>query len=358
MIPLPLLLTTTAVRVGVFGEGRLCFESGSSMAFAPAATLTTGPKGLLADAAGRPVFPHIALSGPAFSVTMNGTVSVAGHSVGRLVLQRADGGLGHPGDAGFGVIQVNGGNGGQGTGSKSSALVPSHPSPDPSSPVLIAVRPRTEVDADRILLKDLADLSGDAKAVAALGRTDLGAMPALGAHRGLSRYTVTAALRDAGFAEGAYTLRLPPDVTVGRKGQTVDPKTILDAAIAEAKLASGGDEPTPLPGPVLAPVLAPLGDLKVETTSTRNGDRVQIEVAVRVDGFTVARRTLAYKIRLDGVKTGDALRIAVACGGAAVETDAKAKSGGVVGDTIQIVTADGTILTATVTGTGKAEVKL
>lgn len=106
MILSTLLLTSASLRIGVLGEGRLRFEVGHAAAFASSASLTVNRKGLLVDEAGHPVLPHVHVAGSRFAVSMNGTVSVAGHVAGRLVLHRSNGTIGFPGEGTFGVIEI------------------------------------------------------------------------------------------------------------------------------------------------------------------------------------------------------------------------------------------------------------
>ncbi len=334
------------LRVGVLGEGRLRFAAGRALSLQASTTLVRSAAGLVADAAGRPVLPQVRVSGP-FAVAMNGTVSIAGRTVGRLVLQRPDGELGFPGEGTFGVLQVTGGKG-QGTGTSASSPL----SPVPSPPALIEVRARTEVDGDRVLLRDIADVDGSPR----LGRIDLGATPALGSRRTLTKWGIQAILRDAGFAGGSYQLILPPDATVARKGQTVDAKTIVDAATEKARETFGDADLSMGQGP--APIIAPTGAMILDVTASREADKMAVTVRVRVDGRSVGERTLNFRAQIVGVKTGEAVRVVVARNGAVLETDGRAKTGGGVGDAIQIVTPEGTVLTATVLGSGRVEVKL
>lgn len=361
MILSSLLLTAVGVRVSVFGEGRLCFESNGDFVFAASATLSPNVRGLLADPAGHPIYPHIPVSGSRFTISMNGTVTVAGKLGTRLVLRKADGSLGHPGEGTFGLLQVGGGTASVDRPADSRPAVrdPRSSAPDADALVVISVHPRSTVDNDRVRLSDIADLSGDSRDVRRVGRVDLGDAPLIGNRRSISRWTLQAALRDAGLTEADCKIEsFPPDATISRKAQTVEVSDLIDAAASEARRLTDGTEATPLPGPVVTPVLAPMGDLKIVAKGSRNGDKLAVRVAVTMDGHEVGSRNFLFQTKLDGVKVGDALRVAVACGAAAVETDAKAKTAGFVGDSIQIVTADGTVLTATVTAAGKAEVKL
>ncbi len=106
MILTSFLLASAGLHVGILGEGRLRFAAGHTVAFASAANLTVDAKGLLGDTKGRPVLPQVHLGHSNFSVSMNGTVTVSGRKVGRLVLQRPNGEIGFPGEGGFGVVEL------------------------------------------------------------------------------------------------------------------------------------------------------------------------------------------------------------------------------------------------------------
>ena len=347
MIPLPFLLTLApGVHVRTSGDARLRFGERNGVSLAAAATLTRAASGLLADAAGRPVLPALKLPAGTLAIGPDGTVRVASKSVGRLFLAKPDGELGHPGDAPFRLLLVGG------------APAPISSNPTSLGVATVTIRAESQIDADRVLLRDVADLSGAPATVEKLEAVDLGAMPSLGVRRSLGVWTVRAALRSQGFPEGTVTLNYPPDATVARKSQTVDVETLVAEATAKAKETAGENATL-----ALAPsgFLAPVGTLEFSTTASGAGPSVVVTVTAKVGAWrraTPVRFAVKAASKADGVRMGDAIRIRVERNGAIIETDGKARSNGLVGDTVQVTTGEGTVLTATVTAVGTVEVKL
>ncbi|GEM_PF-5145404 len=368
MIPFAALLTLSpGVRVAVVGEGKLRFAVGREASTAAAAILSANAQGLLADAQGRPVSPAIRVGSDAFRIAMNGTVTVSGAQVGTLYLERPGKGateIGLPGTEGFGIVMV----GETGKPSAPQAIKTTAASKIPTfktaaAPVLtkactVTVRPTNEVSGERILLGDVADLTGDAETTARLAKIDLGGVPTLDSSRSLGLWAFNSALRDAGFPVGTVTITMPRgDVRIVRKGQTID-------AIAFVKLATqkatefAGVEPTLTAQPMS--LRAPLGETTFNAIANREGDSdmVNVRIEVVVDGKSIGTRTVGFRAKLTGVKVGDAVRVAFTRNGAEIMTEGKARSGGSIGATVQVQTADGALVSATVTGTGTVEVKL
>ena len=347
MIPLPLLLTfAPGVHVRVSGDARLRFGEGKGVSLAAAATLARNAEGLLADAAGRPVLPVLKPPVGVLAVATDGTVRVAGRSIGRLFLAKPDGELGHPGDPSFALLSVGG---------ASSA----RPPVVKGGTATVSIRASSELEGDRVLLRDVADLMGDPATVARLGAVDLGALPSVGVRRSLGSWTVRAALRTQGFPDGMVNLNYPPDATVARKSQTIDVETLVAEATAKAREAAGEDATLALaPGGFAAPV----GPVELSAVASRTGSLVLVTVTVKVGAWSRAT-PVRFSVRsapekTEGVRAGDAVRVRVERNGAVVETDGRAKTPGRVGDTVQIATADGAVLTATVTAAGRVEVRL
>lgn len=354
MIISPLLMMLApGVRVVVSGEGKLRFSEGASIALADAATLSPNAAGLLADAAGRPVCPAIRVSAGALTVSSNGTVTVAGKTVGKLRLERAGGEVGFPGQAPFGILRLN-------TTARPASTLASPSTGATKAPVggpaTVSIHAVNEILGERVLLRDVADLDGDAAMVARLGAVDLGAVPSVGVRRSLSSWTVKAALRSQGFREGSVTINYPPDATVARKGQTVDTETLVAEATAKAKEAAKGGAVVLTAIPSSFP--APLGELRFESTATRTGNSISVQVTAKVGDKWSRPTAMRFAVKGGGVKANDSVHITVSRNGAVVEIDGKAKTSGDVGETIQVLTAGGAIVTATVTGAGTAEVNL
>jgi hypothetical protein len=349
-----MLTPGVGVRVGVIGEGKLRFAVGRKVTTALSATLAANAAGLLADEAGRPVTPAIRVTSGVLRIAMNGTVSVSGTKVGRLVLERpgADGTeLGFPGEEGLGVLQVGGS-----AGSASSGNAAPGKSAPTASAVTVTFRASSDVLGDRVLLKDVADVTGEPKLIARLATIDLGALPSLGTRRTLSPWSVKAALRSQGIPDKELTLNFPPDVTVGRKGQTIDDDTLIAEATAKARESVQSGDLSLAAGP--APLIVPCGQTTFESSFDRRGTAITVTVKVSVDGKPAGQRLLRFNASSAGIKSGDAVRITISRNGAVVQTDGRAKTAGLVGESIQVATADGTIFSATITGNGSVEVKL
>ncbi len=349
-----LLAPQSGIRVNVLGEGKLRFVVARKVSTAASATLAPNAAGLLADETGRLVTPTIRITSGIVRISMNGTVSVSGVKVGRLVLERpgADGPeLGFPGEEGLGVLQV---------GASALGAAPTTPSKAApqalSTSATVTLHATSEVAGDRVLLKDVADIVADPVTAAKLGAVDLGALPSLGIRRTLGSWSVKAALHSQGIKDGFVTLNFPPDVTVARKGQTVDDDTLVAEARAKAEENIKGGSLSLVAGP--APMIVPCGEVSFDTSFDRRGSAITMTVKVSVDGKPAGQRAIKFTSIGTGVKVGDAVRITVTRNGAAIETDGKAKSAGYVGETIQVATSDGATFSATVTAAGTVEVKL
>ncbi len=341
-----LLALAAGVRVSVLGEGKLRFSDGPRVALASAATLAPNAAGLLADAVGRPVLPEIKAQGTV-TVAADGTVRIDGKAAKRLQLELPSGEVGYPGAAPFGTLKM--GN-----------ATPTTPAVKAGGKVTVAIHAKSEIEGDRVLLGDVADLTGDPATVARLGAVDLGAVPNLGTFRTLTSWRVKSCLRDQGFREDAIALSFPPDTTVTRKGQTIDSDTLYAEATAKARELVPGGEVAGIAIP--AALLVPCGKYRIDTSAALTGSLVTVKIDVTVDGQKAATTTVKFNVKAAakgaGIKAGDAVRLTVIRNGAVIEIDVKAKSAGAVGDTIQVVTADGAALSATVTAPGAAEVKL
>jgi len=350
-----LLAPQTGIRVDVMGEGKLRFVVGRKVSTAAAATLAPNASGLLADETGRLITPTIRISSGVVRIAMNGTVSVSGVKVGRLVLERqgaAGAELGFPGEEGMGVLQI----GANALGSSPTAPAKTVAPVAASAIATVTLRASTEVAGDRVLLKDVADIVADPATAAKLGAVDLGALPSLGIRRTLGSWSVKAALHSQGIKDGLVTLNFPPDVTVTRKGQTIDDDTLVAEARAKADENLKGGALSLVAGP--APLIVPCGDVTYDTSFDRRATAITMTVKVSVDGKFAGQRTIKFTSTGTGVKVGDAVRITVLRNGASIETDGKAKSAGFVGETIQVTTSAGATFSATVTASGTVEVKL
>lgn len=344
-----LLMLASGVHVRALGDAKLRFAEGAGVSLASAATLSPNDKGLLADVAGRPVLPQIRVSTGSLSVLADGTIRVSGKTVGRLFLARPDGELGHPGDPSFGLLQING-----------SPIRPQAGLIKPIARVLgtatIAIHAASELEGDRVLLRDVADLSGDPALVARLGAVDLGSMPSLGVKRSLSSWTVKAALRTQGIPESSVVVNYPPQATVARKSQTIDDETLVAEARDKARQAVPYGDLNVVGTP--SAMVVPCGEVTFGSAFQRSGDHLTVTIDVLVGGKKAGSSVVRLTAKGGGIKANDIVHIVISRNGAVVEVEGKAKSAGAVGETIQVATKDGGELTATVTGPGTVEVKL
>ena len=350
MILLSFLLSATpGVHIDVVGAGRLRFLAGGKALTAASATLAPNAQGLLADAQGRPVDPPIRVPAGSLRIAMNGVVTVSGARVGRLALQRPGSGVtdvGYPGQDGFAILDVSG----------ASAPVAPTKASIPST-VTISVHATTELESDRVLLGDVADVEAAPAVAAKLRKIDLGALPSLGVRRTLGQWSVRSSLRDAGFPEATVSLSFPRDATVARKGQTIDDATLLAEATASATAFAGGPaRPSSHPDPLLVP--CGVATLSAVATPGGGADAVSVQVDVHIGGRVVGTRTVRFVAKTVGVRAGEAVRVTLVRAGIEIATDGKAKTAGRVGETVQVATPDGATLTATVTEPGVVEVKL
>lgn len=350
-----LLAPQSGIRVDVIGEGKLRFVTGRKVSTSASATLAPNASGLLADETGRLVTPNIKINSGVLRIAMNGTVSVSGVKVGRLVLERpgtAGAEIGFPGDDGMGILQI----GNAASGSAPVNAAPAKTAAKVAGPATITMHANSQIAGDRVLLKDVSDIVADAATVAKLGNLDLGALPSLGVRRTLSPWSVKAALRGQGVREDQVIINFPPDCSVARKGQMIDADTIVAEARAKAEANIKGGNLVAGAGP--APMLVPCGDVSYDTDFDRRGSTVTTTVKISVDGKPVGTRIIKFTAEGSGIKYGDAVRITISRNGAVIETEGKAKSAGFVGETIQVTTNDGATLSAVITASGTVEVKL
>lgn len=344
---------TNAVTVSVLGEGSLRFSYAGKAVLATSATLAPNAAGLLADEKGRVLLPQTKVPAGQIKIAMNGTITV-GTFHSRLVLVRSSSAgteIGYPGEGTFGVLDVKAKSGvvaPVGTSAKTAAVA--------TGKATIVVRDKNELATEHVRLGDVADLTGDAALVNQLGAIDLGFVPPIGSRRTLTEWSIRAALNARGFRDDRVTLTMPPESTVARASQTVTANDLIAKAKEAAQSQLGVENMQLQNGP--APARVANGELNIRGEAQRTGEIVTVTVVIEVDGHEATRRSLRFNAPVGGVKAGDAVKLKVERNGATVEIDARAKSAGAVGTTVQVTTNTGTVLTATVTGNGTAEVKL
>lgn len=217
----------------------------------------------------------------------------------------------------------------------------------------------SEVGGDKILLGEIADIEGDSFLVEKLKTLEVGDSPAIGVTRGVDRFSIQTRLLQAGLKDGSVTLSVPEGTKVLRKSQSISADKFVAAALdAAQKKAPGASFHCDQPG---SDFPAPLGEVRlaVETCSVGRTSAA-VTVGVLIDGKRINSRTVNLKMdgNAPGVAPGDAVKIILKAGGATVEITGKARSGGFVGQTIEVVADTGAKLTATVAGPGRVEVQM
>jgi flagella basal body P-ring formation protein FlgA len=93
------------------------------------------------------------------------------------------------------------------------------------------------VSKEKVVLEDVATITGDPETAARLRMISLGYAPDVGSFRELSREKISMAINAAGFASSAVKLEVPPVITIRRESQVVDP-AIIRAAVERAALTN------------------------------------------------------------------------------------------------------------------------
>jgi hypothetical protein len=357
------------LHLHVDGEGYLRFARGSQAVYSADATLTTS-SGVLASQDGYPLLPqiHVPSDGAGVKVEIDGTVTISGAAAGRIVLASfgatplqklgvyftcsGRSSIGYPGDGILGVIRCSK------NGSKTTQAV-TRPTGQQAG-LTIEVRLHSELEKPHILLGDIADFSGSQSEQATVADLDLGAMPILGAERGISRTYILAVLRSQGIVTDKINIICPVGSTVVRKSQKVTEDALIAAAMDGAKTKLGIDFAMRCQRDV-PDVIAPTGELQINARdATPNGDGATVDLEIDVDGTAVARRTVALvpSVAVPEVHAGDPLKVRIEKNGATVEISGKARAGARVGGTVTVETENGASFTGLLKTLSIVEVKL
>lgn len=223
----------------------------------------------------------------------------------------------------------------------------------------ISVAANSEVAGDKILLGEIATIEGDAKLCKQLDTLEIGDSPVFGVTRGLDRLSVETRLVQAGYKPTSVTLNMPVGAKLHRKAQTIPSDQFVQAAMSAAE--------SKMPGATFKcdqqslDFSAPMGkvDLTVENCAV-NRTSTTVTVAVLVDGKRINARNVILKP--DGpsqrVTAGQAVKIVLRSGGAVVEVNGKSRNGGFMGQAVTVVADTGSVLTGTVVGSDRVEVKM
>lgn len=350
------LAPPVSLTVRVDGEGYLRFVREGRIVYARAARLVVA-NGSLVHEQGLPLCPSVRVPVTATGLEVNLQGEVFGVSPGRtritrLVLARFEGpvvqegpfatsarraSLGSPGEDTFGVIRTD-----------------RNGSPAQRSPSggVIAIRPLSEVDGGTVKLGDVAELDPGANGLAGI---DLGPAPAVGIDQIVTESRVRAALKRAGV-EAEVTV--PKGAVIRRKGQTISHDLFVEAAVKAAQGQIGEIPFTCTDRDVEFKAPAGRFELKAESV-TFSGSVASVTVAAVVEGVRVNSRTLSLKPEgAAQIRAGAAVKLVMKSAGVTVELPGKTRTAGWVGQTITVVTDSGSVLTGTVIGPDRVEVKL
>jgi hypothetical protein len=361
-----IIAPSLALSVRVDGEGYLRFVRDGRIVYASSTTLTV-QSGVL-GAKGFPLTPAIRI--PANAVRLN--VDLAGNilvvvgtskaTCGRLVLsafagkladdkgfltsaQRAT--LGNPGEGTFGVIRT--------TPLLANSAAPEHPLATSAS-ATVSVNLLSEVQGDKVTLGEIANVSGDVHAQHSLSQISLGSTPPVGIDMPITETRVLALIKRAGLKA---EVQVPHGAVIRRKVQLIQQADFVTTATSAAQEKLGVTIPMTCTDSSTE-FKAPPGqvELKAETT-TSSGTHFSVVVAVFVDGKRVNSRTINLQADTSAqIKPNTTIKILMKSSGVTVEVGGKARTGGMVGQTVTVVTDTGSVLTGVVTSAGTVEVKI
>lgn len=356
---------TLPVRVD--GEGYLRFVRDGRIVYRASATLTV-QAGVLGSA-GLPLTPAIRV--PAGTVKLE--VDLSGNVVavaatksvcGRLVLARfgskptPDRGfyvsvsratLGNPGEDVFGVIRTSESN-------QAPTILAAAP-PAGSGSASVAVRALTEALSDRVTLGDIAAIEGDDATKQALQNIQVGVLPSVGVDMVVTASRIQGLLKRAGLEA---QIQVPIGAVVRRKAQEIKQEDFVAAATKAVQSQVGAAIGLVCPDRGVADFRAPIGqvELRPEAVVT-SGLTTAVTIGVYVDGKRVNSRNVNLRPDASAQVTAGALvKVLMRSSGITVEVSGRTRTGGMVGQTVTVVTDTGSVLTGIVIGAGKVEVKL
>ncbi len=379
-----------ALAVRVDGEGFLRLLREGRVVYAKSAKLAVY-ENRLCDQRKNPLIPTVMVSGEpeTISVDLKGNVAISAHgkscNVGRIVLAlfactpSADSTgysvspdrpkLANPGEGEAGIIRSEGTDGQVRTTAKMAAApalktvaVVAETTQDFSkrAGTHIDFHALSEISNASYTLGDIADIRAPGDVAQRLRGVELGEAPALAAPLAIDRARIIAKLRSQGFAPENFIVTVPAGARIARKGQVVEREAILAKAIEAAKDQLGIAQKLAgiLPGKDL---LLPLGALELvaENVST-SGTGVSVVVAAFVDGQRVNSKTVRLTRAHSpiSVRVGAMVKVRIKLNGATVETTARVKRTDALGETVEVETADGAILSGVPTAAGIVEVQL
>lgn len=343
-----------ALSLRVEGPGYLRFVRDGRIVYATSATLTA--KGGILVANDLPITPSVRIPADSTSITVDaeGNVLAAKTPCGRLILARFDNppiqekgfyvsagraAIGYPGTRGFGRIVSQ---------AKSAPPAVSRDS------ATIVVRQTTEVETPAVTLGQIADIQGQGKAAAEA--LVYGSAPTVGIDMPITAPRIRAILLRAGIdAE----ITVPKSALVRRKCQAIPQSEFVAAAIKAGQAKLGAELPMSC-SDAQADFKAPLGTTELRSEAViASGTTLAVTIAVYVDGKPVNSRTVNLRIDASAqVRAGTAVKIVMKSAGLSVEVAGRTRTAGLIGQTVTVVTETGSVLTGTVIGADRVEVKI
>ncbi|MFI5385209.1 MAG: hypothetical protein ACHQ50_03720 [Fimbriimonadales bacterium] len=354
--------TTLTLPARVDGQGYMRFVREGRIVYAGSATLTVD-SGLLGSK-GLPLTPAIRIPGSTIRIEadLSGNIVAVAPSgrtaCGQLVLARFEtrpvgdhgffvsttrASLGNPGEGLFGVIRTAG----------ESSTTQGHQ----TTGITITVQPLTEVTADDVMLADIATVAADAQTKQALGGIIFCPAPSIGVDMPVTVSRIQALAKRAGIEAEVH---VPPGAVVRRKAQTIKQEDFVATAIKAAQENLGAEVPMTCLDLQQVDFKAPLGRVELRSESvTTSGMNITVMVGVFVEDKRVNSRNVNLKPDASAqVQAGAPVKILMKSAGVTVEVPGRTRTGGMVGQTITVVTDTGSVLTGVIVATDKVVVKL
>ncbi|HEY3780459.1 MAG TPA: hypothetical protein VGL56_05205 [Fimbriimonadaceae bacterium] len=231
----------------------------------------------------------------------------------------------------------------------------------------ITVQQHSVVEGDHILLGQVAQIDGDPALVAQLQKVDLGDTPPTGVKRVIDRTRIMIRMRFAGLKPEIFSIDVPAGADIRRKGQTIPNSDFVVTAIKEIMSNNSSISGTWQCSDSFADLEVPSGKLELRTEEMTGVDsgNASVIVAIYIDGTRFNSRTVHLKLKdnVPPVQVGAAIKVVIIAGRAQVEVPGVARSGGRMGQSIQVEVQTGnppvkTFHTGIVTGPGTVEVRL
>lgn len=363
------------LQVRVDGPGYFRFFSKGKVFYAKSANLVV-VDGKIGLASGETLAPGLQADQTSnLTIELDGEVSVAGQTVGRIVLasfeseldvssglasSAARPRLGSPGEGAFGVIRCV---------STSQKPVQAHAPKPVAKKTNLAAPPIKErarttirlhdlsaIDKETITLGDVSEISAEPAVMKTLQSLELGQTPPLNVDRIVDRTRIMVRLKSVGIDLAHVDLLGPERAKVTRKGQKVGYDQFVQAGREGAKAKGYMDlEPTN-PGPDMN---APIGKLELVTESVNvSSEGLSVLIGTYVDGKRFNSRTIKFRSTAVNLRLGTVVTVTVKRNSLTVQSKGKVvKFDQATGQaTVQIIDT-GALLTGKAMTDGSVEVQ-